>query len=141
MSKRMKDIRFHLILLMLVAVALIMVMSWHYRVDTYAMTTTNCEENLTFMGNFKVTAYCPCRKCNGKNAGKTASGATPTVGRTIAANKKDFDFGDVVVIDGVEYVVEDRGVKKGCIDLYMDSHSEALKWGIHHLDVYLKGEE
>ena len=87
-------------------------------------------------GVYRVTAYCPCMLCCGKTNGITASGVKATANHTIAA-PKTFAFGTKVVIDGVTYTVEDRGgaIQGNRIDVYMDSHSEALKWGSRLLEI------
>ena len=85
---------------------------------------------------FTATAYCPCRKCCGKWAdGITASGTTATAGRTIAVDKKVIPLGTHVIINGVEYVAEDTGVKGKRIDIFFDSHSEALEFGRQKVEV------
>lgn len=85
---------------------------------------------------FTATAYCPCRKCCGKWAdGITASGTTATAGRTIAVDKKVIPLGTHVLINGVEYVAEDTGVKGKRIDIFFDSHSEALEFGRQKVEV------
>ena len=85
---------------------------------------------------FKVTAYCSCAKCCGKTTGYTASGTKATAGRTVAASAQ-FAFGTKLIINGHEYTVEDRGgaVTGNKIDIYMDSHAEALAWGVKYLPV------
>ena len=86
---------------------------------------------------FKVTAYCPCSKCCGKfTGGQTSSGKKATSGRTVAASSQ-YSFGTKLLINGKEYVVEDRGgaIKGNRIDIYMDSHSKALAWGVKYLPV------
>lgn len=85
---------------------------------------------------YKVTAYCPCAKCCGKTNGITASGTKATEGRTIATDS-NFAFGTKLSINGVTYVVEDRGgaIKGNKIDLYFDTHAEALAWGVKYLPV------
>lgn len=86
---------------------------------------------------YKVTGYCPCSKCCGKYAsGYTASGTKATAGRTIATDSK-FAFGTKLSINGVTYTVEDRGgaIKGNKIDLYFDTHEEALIWGVKYLPV------
>ena len=85
---------------------------------------------------YKVTAYCSCSKCCGKRTGRTASGTKATAGRTVAASSK-FKFGTKLKINGKTYVVEDRGgaVKGNKIDIYMNSHSAALAWGVKYLPV------
>ena len=87
-------------------------------------------------GVYKVTAYCACMQCCGKTNGITASGKKATANHTIAA-PKTFKFGTKVVINGVTYTVEDRGgaIQGNRIDIYMNSHAEALKWGVRYVEV------
>lgn len=83
------------------------------------------------VGYFTLTYYCPCTKCCGSYAnGITAWGTTATAGKTIATSSQ-FAFGTKLIINGHEYTVEDRGgaIKGNKIDIYVDSHSEALKLG------------
>ena len=85
---------------------------------------------------YKVTAYCSCSKCCGKASGRTASGTKATAGRTVAASGK-FAFGTKLNIGGNIYTVEDRGgaVNGNKIDIYVNSHAEALSWGVRYLPV------
>ena len=85
---------------------------------------------------FKITAYCSCAKCCGKTTGYTASGTKATAGRTVAASSQ-FAFGTKLIINDHEYTVEDRGgaVTGNKIDIYMNSHAEALAWGVKYLPV------
>ena len=85
---------------------------------------------------YKITAYCPCSKCCGKTTGRTASGTKATAGRTVAASSK-FAFGTKLNIGGHIYVVEDRGgaVTGNKIDIFVNSHAEALQWGVRYLPV------
>ena len=85
---------------------------------------------------FKITAYCPCAKCCGKQTGITASGTRATAGRTVAASGQ-FSFGTKLLINGNVYTVEDRGgaIKGNKIDIYMNTHAEALRWGVKYLPV------
>ena len=85
---------------------------------------------------YKITAYCPCAKCCGKTNGKTASGTTATAGRTVAASSK-FAFGTKLNIGGHVYTVEDRGgaISGNKIDIFVNSHAEALAWGVRYLNV------
>ena len=85
---------------------------------------------------FKVTAYCSCAKCCGKTSGYTASGAKATANHTVAASSQ-FAFGTKLIINGKEYTVEDRGgaITGNKIDIYMNSHAEALAWGVKYLPV------
>ncbi len=85
---------------------------------------------------YKITAYCPCSKCCGKTTGRTASGTKATAGRTVAASSK-FAFGTKLNIGGHIYTVEDRGgaVTGNKIDIFVNSHAEALQWGVRYLPV------
>ena len=89
------------------------------------------QQSLTYKGVYKITAYCPCVKCCGKTDGITASGEKAVEGVTVAMDKS-IPFGTKVYIDGVgERIVQDRGgaIKGNRIDLYFDSHQEALNFG------------
>ena len=85
---------------------------------------------------YKITAHCSCAKCCGKVNGRTASGTHATAGRTVAA-PSNFAFGTKLNIGGQTYVVEDRGgaIRGNKIDIYVSSHSEALRWGVRYLPV------
>ena len=88
----------------------------------------------------KVTAYCSCPLCCGKGAtGRTASGTMATAGRTVATSSK-YSFGTKLLINGKEYVVEDRGgaIQGNRIDIYMNSHSAALAFGVKYLPVQVE---
>lgn len=88
------------------------------------------------LGRWKTTGYCPCRRCNGRNAGKTASGAPMIPGRTVAVG--GLPFGTVIRINGVEYVVEDRGTPYGHIDVLYGDHRTASNHGIKYAEVFIK---
>lgn len=100
------------------------------------LTTVKFEDipDLEELGTYKLTAYCACSKCCGKSDGITASGTKATAGRTVAAS--GFSFGTELYINGNTYVVEDRGVPSGVIDIYFDSHSEAMNFGVKYAKVF-----
>ena len=85
---------------------------------------------------YKITAYCSCANCCGKATGRTAMGTKATAGRTVAASGK-FAFGTKLNINGHVYTVEDRGgaINGNKIDIYVNSHAEALAWGVRYLPV------
>lgn len=89
------------------------------------------------LGVFKLTAYCACVKCCGKSNGITASGAKATAGRTVAVDSS-IPFGTRLIIDGHEYVAEDRGggIKGNRIDVFCSSHAEAIKFGVQYKEVF-----
>jgi 3D (Asp-Asp-Asp) domain-containing protein len=106
----------------------------------------------------ETTAYCACGKCcewklnwrgqpvhtSGKSRGKpkavgiTASGKKAKPG-TLAADTRYYPFGTVIYIPGYGYgIVEDRGgdIKgRHRLDLYYNTHKEALQWGRKKLQV------
>lgn len=111
--------------------------------DTTTSTSTTTESSSDtidtskgkYLGKFKLTAYCSCKICCGKwSGGGTASGTTPTPGRTIAM--AGVPFGTKLSINGQIYTVEDRGTAYGHVDIFMGSHSEALGFGMKYADVY-----
>ena len=102
------------------------------RSSTLPRTTGSTSGGTTY----KITAYCPCSKCCGKTNGRTASGTKATAGRTVAASSK-FAFGTKLNIGGHIYTVEDRGgaIKGNKIDIFVNTHAEALAWGVRYLTV------
>ena len=90
---------------------------------------------------FRVTAYCPCEKCCGRFAdGITASGHVIKPGDRFVAAPKDIPFGTCLTIPGYgKVLVEDRGgaITDSCLDVYFDTHQEALNWGVKILEVKL----
>lgn len=87
----------------------------------------------TYVGQFRVTHYCHCVKCTGKKVkGRTATGYYPRKGRTIAVDKNKIPLHSIVYVEGVGYFVAEDvggGVKGNHIDIYVESHEEALKLG------------
>lgn len=102
--------------------------------------TDGCEETgLTYLGTWTATAYCACPICCGPYAsGYTASGTLATQGRTVACS--DLEFGTQLLINDHVYTVEDRGVEGAWVDIYFESHEEALNFGMQQVEVYLVTE-
>ena len=108
--------------------------------DDYKGATTTpvtATESGDCLGTFTITAYCGCKKCSG-GSNKTASGTTPTEGRTIAADTSILPYGTQVVIDGIVYTVEDcgSGVNGNHIDIFFATHKKAMAFGRKTLKVY-----
>jgi 3D (Asp-Asp-Asp) domain-containing protein len=85
-----------------------------------------------------ATAYCACSKCCGEWAdGITASGVKAKPNHTIAVDRNIIPLGTEVIINGNTYVAEDTGgaIKGNRIDIYFDSHSEALKFGRQTIEI------
>lgn len=98
------------------------------------ITSSNGRVNL---GTYTLTAYCACAKCCGKTDGITASGKRATSNHTVAA-PSSFPFGTKLEINGKIYTVEDRGgaIQGKRLDIYFDSHQEALNFGRRTAVVY-----
>ena len=91
---------------------------------------------------FRVTAYCPCEKCCGRFAdGVTASGHVIKPGDRFVAASPEYAFGTCLTIPGYNdnqpVKVFDRGgaIKGNKLDVYFDTHQEALEWGVKILEV------
>lgn len=91
-------------------------------------------QNSTYIGEYKITFYCPCAKCCGAYAnGITASGTTAFEGRTIAVDPNKIPLGSRVYIEGLgDFIAEDVGgaVKNNKIDVFVRYHSQALQLGV-----------
>ncbi len=91
----------------------------------------------------EVSFYCACYQCCGKIDGITASGDYATEGVTVAL-PSSIPLGTHIVIDGHEYICQDRG---GAIvdygnnfiraDIYLDSHEECMQRGRYYTEGYI----
>lgn len=110
------------------------------------IATSRGSQNYTQIIDVVVTGYCSCPICVGSNSGNiTASGTKPTANRTVAASK-NYAFGTKMYIPGFKdsasggiYQVEDRGgaIQGNRIDVYFNSHNEALKFGKKTMKAYV----
>ena len=103
----------------------------------------NTEPELISLGEYKITYYCKENYphiCNDGDATKTATGTTPTVGRTIAVDPSVIPYGTELVINNHTYVAEDCGsaIKENRIDILVETHEEALQCGVDHYEVFVK---
>ncbi|MBW8034254.1 MAG: hypothetical protein FVQ79_00890 [Planctomycetes bacterium] len=96
--------------------------------------------------HMRVTAYCPCAKCCGEwSDGVTATGHKIFQGDRFAAADRRYAFGTEMVITGYnngEIVkVLDRGgaIKGDRLDVFFNTHEEALQWGVQYIDVKIRG--
>lgn len=96
------------------------------------------QKQLVSLGMFDVTAYCHCSICCGREGQLTASGTYPTAGRTIGVDPEILPYGTEVVINEHTYIAEDTGgaMQGKHIDIFMDSHEEALQFGRQLLEVF-----
>lgn len=96
------------------------------------------DDQLTYLGTFKLTAYCPCAQCCGWENGPTASGVYPTAEHTVAM--AGVPFGTKLLINGRIYTVEDLGTPYGHADIFMNSHGTCLQFGVGYAEVYMVSE-
>ena len=101
------------------------------------------------LGTFRLTAYCGCTKCCGKNAKKgangewlaiTASGIRAQKNHTISVDPKVIPLGSKVRIGSTIYTAEDTGgkwVQGNHIDIYLGDHEAAKQFGCQRAEVYL----
>lgn len=92
------------------------------------------------IGTFVVYHYCPCEQCCGKTDGVTATGTKAEEGRTIAVDPAVIPLGTEVIIDGHRYIAEDTGsgIQGNKIDIFVESHEEALQLGVTTAEVYIE---
>lgn len=101
--------------------------------------TTEPQKRLVSLGMYEVTAYCHCAICCGREGQLTASGTYPIAGRTIGVDPELLPYGTEVVINGHAYIAEDTGgaMQGRHIDIFMDSHDEALQFGRQEIEVFI----
>ncbi len=105
------------------------------------------------LGEFKLTAYCSCKKCcglwaysrpldeNGNDIVIGASGERLYQGVSIAVDPAVIPYDSKVYIDGKEYIAHDCGgaIKGNRIDVYFDNHQDALDFGVRYANVEVDG--
>lgn len=95
------------------------------------------EPSMEYLGDWTISFYCPCYECCREwSGGPTASGAMPQAWYTCATD--GLDFGTILYVDGIGYLeVQDRGTDYGWLDIYVNSHDEALANGLQTRSVYI----
>ena len=102
----------------------------------------NAKPKLKLLGeSYWITGYDDCASCCGVWAGgPTASGVMPTVNHTVAVSS-DIPFGTRVYIEGLGYyTVEDRGVGRGCVDVFCNNHEECNRITGYYTVYLVEGE-
>lgn len=115
-------------------------------VDTETDIAPTEEEHIS-LGEFKLTAYCPCEICCGKWAYNRPNGVIYGAigeelkeGYSIAVDPNIISYQTEVIIDGHTYKAQDCGgaIKGNRIDVYFENHEDALKFGVQHKEVFVK---
>ena len=94
--------------------------------------------------NAKVTAYAPYESkglCSDGNPNYTATGTTPTEGRTIAVAPDVIPYGSQVHIGGEGvFIAEDTGsmIRGKRVDIMLNSRRDALNWGARERRIIVK---
>jgi 3D (Asp-Asp-Asp) domain-containing protein len=89
----------------------------------------------------RVTGYCSCVECCGKDDGITANMHRIRPGDVFVAADKKFRFGTQMMIPGYNagqaVKVMDRGqaIRGNRLDLYFHNHAVAKSWGVRYLNV------
>ncbi len=114
--------------------------------DIPASEPAACDD--MFLGEYTLTAYCPCARCCGKSDGITATGTLAAEGRTIAVDPRVIPYGAHVLLiwpDGTQrtYIAEDcgSGVTGSRIDVFFSDHETARIFGVQSAMVYLIKED
>lgn len=98
------------------------------------------ENTGTYLGNFRITHYCPCEICNGSWGNGTAWAGEITPGRTIGVNPDVIAPLSWVYIEGYGLRrAEDTGGGIGTnhIDIAVEDHETVMRLGTVYRDVYL----
>lgn len=90
------------------------------------------------LGEFTVTAYCPCEECCGRWAdGVTATGLPAGPG-IVAVDPDVIPTGSTVVIDGQAYLAADTGVTGNHVDICVTDHRAAEAFGVRVEEVWVE---
>lgn len=139
----MKKSIYHILLFVMAIVSLSPATAGAPEVREFSVTETEQYEEVAEsipLGVFKLSAYCNENYphiCNDGDSSTTATGTTPTVGRTVATDPSIIPYGSEVIINGHTYIAEDCGgaIKGNRIDILFATHQEALNFGIQYAEV------
>ena len=119
--------------------------------EVLPFTQETFDNDKIYLGEFVLTAYCPCEKCcgqygvnrpmdeNGDLIVYGAYGQRLEAGVSIATDPNVIGFNQEVYINGRVYRAHDTGgnIKGNQIDIYMEDHDKAVEFGVQYADVYL----
>lgn len=97
-----------------------------------------------YVGTCTLTAYCCETKGNphicGNGDGLTATGL-PVAPGMVAVDPDVIPLGSTVIINGVSYLAADTGVSGYHIDIALQTHEDALAFGVQEAEVWVMAEE
>ena len=93
------------------------------------------------LGTFELNAYCGENYphiCNDGESEETATGTKPKANHTVSVDTSIIPYGTELLINGQVYVAEDcgDGIKGKKIDIFFDTHQEALEFGVKYAKVF-----
>lgn len=83
-----------------------------------------------YLGEFTITAYCPCEECCGRWADGLTSSGIPAGPGIVAVDPDVIELGSTVVIDGRKYLAADTGVTGRAVDICVGTHRAAEEHGV-----------
>lgn len=98
------------------------------------------------LGEFKLTAYCPCEICCGIWANNRPNGVVyGAIGEelkesySIAVDPNVIPYRTEVIINGNTYKAQDCGgtIKGNRIDVYFENHNDALEFGVKYAEIFV----
>ena len=115
-------------------------------IETNKEVDTNKAVEPISLGEFKLTAYCSCKKCCGKWAYNRPNGIVYgsigeelKAGYSIAVDPEVISYNSKVMINGQVYEAQDCGsaIKGNRIDIYFENHKDAINFGVQYAEVFL----
>lgn len=95
------------------------------------------------IGKFSITAYSHYRNRRG-GLSKTATGALPRAGRTVAVDPRVIPLGSRIYIEGIGVrIAEDTGgkIKGKKLDLFLPSVQDCIQFGVRQREVHLIAQD
>lgn len=93
-----------------------------------------------YLGEFRLTAYCPCEECSEGWGSMTSTGVLAKENHTIAVDPTVIPYGSKIIINGIIYTAEDCGgaVKNNIIDIYFNTHEAVSDFGVkENIKIYI----
>lgn len=84
----------------------------------------------TYIGECRLTAYCPCEECCGRWADGLTAAGLPAGPGIVAVDPEVIPLGSTVVIDGQKYLAADTGVTGNHVDICVADHQAAEDFGV-----------